>query len=280
MSMEKDNANEDVIADEEQEPNDQLSNQDALLLVFVILCAARLLLFMATSIWKLLRQVAGLKDSDLVEESNEVIRAEMSAKQTAVIRLCHLQFLVLAEKLKQELSGSHAASGDEEVVGQMIASLPASQLNKENVRLSDILQILEQIPLKEHGLSNVTIEEQMAAIHDDLEENDLDIVGAWTRLQALYSSFQAIQVAIRKRAKQRAQRPQSVAETARERSYTEDVLGELSKVTHTLPQGFTADMFASLGHAIQQQQQEQTSMSRRIARYPSNVSDTEQKKND
>jgi hypothetical protein len=120
----------------------------------------------------------------------------------------------------------------------------------------------------------------MAAIQDDLEENDLDIAGAWTRLQALYSAFQAIQQAIRNRAKQRAQRSQSVVETMRERSYTEDVLGELRKVTPTLPQGFTADMFASLGHAIHHQQQEQTTMSHRIARYPSDLSETDQTKND
>lgn len=270
MAVEKESANDGSI-DEEQD--EHLSNQDALMLVFIVLCGARLALFLAASIWRLLCGSLWLRGSDPVE-SDENARAELVAKQTALIRLCHLQFLVLAEKLKQELSGSKT-SGDEDVVGQMIASLPATQLNKENVRLSDILQILEQIPLKEHGLSNATIEAQMAAIQEDLEESEFDIAGAWTRLQALYTSFQAIQLAVQNRAQQRARRTHSV-DSARERSYTEEVLGELKKVAPKLPQGFTADMFASLGHAIRHQQQ--ASIPPRIARH--STGSAEKEKND
>lgn len=281
---------DDSLKDTKQEQeHETLSNQDALLLVFFVLCAANVVYFGASSFWHFVKRCLGFKSKALpVFEVNvssgseqddtfsdgegvqvhkpynsrkhEPTRdgepvSERFVQQNALIRLCHLQFLVLAEKLKQELSGD-GSSDTADDVGQMIASLPVSQLDKETVRLADILHVLEQIPLKEHGLSNARIESQMDAIQQDLSENNLEITGAWTRLQELYKSFQAIQQLIqaRKRSRTRqANRAVSLDSAQRREPYAEEVLGEPKRKVPKLPVGFTADMFASLGQAIQLQ---------------------------
>lgn len=280
---------DDSLKDAEQE-HETLSNQDTLLLVFFVLCFANVVYFGASSFWHFIRRCFGFEPATLaafeitvsssgseqddpfsdgegfllhkphnsrsktVSTHNDESVPELFVRQNALIRLCHLQFLVLAEKLKQELSGDGSDSNADDV-GQMIASLPVSQLDKETVRLSDIMQVLEQIPLKEHGLSNERIESQMTAIQQDLSENNLEITGAWTRLQELYKSFQAIQQLIQARKRSRTRRSSRAVslDSNRRELYAEEVLDELKRKLPRLPVGFTADMFASLGQAIQLQ---------------------------
>lgn len=301
-----DDSLKDTKSEREQEPDETLSNQDALLLVFFVLCVANVVYFGASSFWRFVKRCCGFRLKSIpvfevvvssgseqddpfsdgegfqlhkpynnnsrkteLDRGDESV-SELFVRQNALIRLCHLQFVVLAEKLKQELSGDGGSDSTTDDVGQMIASLPVSQLDKETVRLSDIMQVLEQIPLKEHGLSNERIERQMAAVQQDLSENNLEITGAWTRLQELYKSFQAIQQLIQARKQlrtRRASRAVSFDSTQQRRErepYAEEVLGELKRKVPKLPVGFTADMFASLGQAIQLQ----TIPDHRIARSP------------
>lgn len=314
---------DDTLKDESIEPHEEVfSHQDALILVVCVLCGAQLALFGVASCWRLLQRILGLgadvevrsavadeqddgallSDKEdapkllLLEPELELPRVEeqesvpeIVEQQNALIRLCHIRFLVLAEKLKQELN----SEDDGSAVGEMIASLPVSQLDREDVRLADIVQVLAQIPLKERGLSTERIENQIAAIQQDLSATSTDMSGAWQRLQELYVSFQSIQRTIqtRKRAQSRqASRAMSLdgvgvrdtssselsgnSESSSSRTscsasssmvssssggfsnrepYASEVLSELERVSRTLPQGFTADMFSSLGQAIRYQ---------------------------
>lgn len=269
----------------------------------LVLCSARLLLYGIASCWSLVRRVATVDTSSVVAPSSSSPHAktldldtwsqspapqaalktpaddaaEHLSHQSALLRLCHLQFVVVAEKLKHELSD--AVASDTTSPSNTVVSLPLSLLDDpHDVTLADILRVVEQIPLKVHGLLTERIERQMRQLQQDVAANTVDVTQSVPLLQDVYASLQGIlhhTLETRKRTQRRrpgranslnnltttaAAEARRASPRRRESSSTSALRtdtaanGELClQDALALPQGFTADMFASLGQAIRRQ---------------------------
>ncbi|EGZ30413.1 hypothetical protein PHYSODRAFT_310343 [Phytophthora sojae] len=249
---------------------EEFSRQDVLVLALITLCVLRLMVFMIQVTWKLVKlpmQWYGALDKE-EEEDEEGIREKNSEqstksserKQLTIVRFCHLQFLLVVEKLKREMR-----SAKMENTQQMVASLEVSQHEDgKEVTLAEILATLRKIQAKDSSFKASEVEEHLQDIKqgvDNEEDADAGLPEAWTRLQEIYASFLRIQATIIRRQQRKRkwewqlkQHEQSSQRCKRRlhsnEDPTEEVLQELQELTKELPQGFTADMFTSLGNAM------------------------------
>ncbi|GMG16609.1 unnamed protein product [Phytophthora fragariaefolia] len=255
---------------------EELTRQDVVVLALITLCVLRLVVFVIQVTWKLIKLPAQWynamnndKEEDEQQEESEskdmCTEKSMASerKQLATVRFCHLQFLLVVEKLKREMRGAKM-----ENTQQMVASLGITRHEDEKqVTLAEILSTLQKIQAKDSSFKTTEVEEHLADLKQDDEDEDNADEGlpeAWVRLQEIYASFLRIQETIirrqqRKRAwewqmKQHEQHHQGTRRRQRRLPSSEDptdeVLQQLQELTKELPQGFTADMFSSLGNAM------------------------------
>ncbi|KAG1711943.1 hypothetical protein DVH05_009184 [Phytophthora capsici] len=254
---------------------DEFTRQDVLVLVLIALCILRLLIFVIQVLWKLVklpkqwfdameRKVEEEFETESTSKCSEETAARLR-KQLTTVRFCHLQFLLVIEKLKREMRDDK-----NEDTQQMVASLPVSRhKDGKTMTLNEILATLHKIQTKDGSFQASKIDDHLADIKQNVEdEEDIDsgLSEEWERLQEIYSSFLHVQDTIirRQRSKKRMQQPpQSHDERPRRRQRrfpsadsVDDVLQELQELTKELPQGFTADMFKSLGNAMQEKMAE------------------------
>ncbi|KAK1947088.1 hypothetical protein P3T76_001098 [Phytophthora citrophthora] len=250
------------------------TRQDVLVLALIALCILRLLIFVVHMMWKLVKLPKQWFDAmeRKVEEEFETESTSKCSEETATrlrkqlttVRFCHLQFLLVIEKLKREMRDDK-----NEDTQQMVASLPVSHHNEDKtMTLSEILATLQKIQAKDRSFQMSKVENHLADIEQDVQdEEDIDsgLSEEWERLQEIYSSFLHVQETIIRRQKSKKrqwrmqQPPPSHEERPRRRQRrfpsedpVDDVLQELQELTKELPQGFTADMFKSLGNAMQE----------------------------
>jgi hypothetical protein len=257
---------------------DEFSRQDVLVLALIAFCVWRLLIFMVQVTWRLarlpMRWYSALKKEEdrevKAQERNDNSDGEASAlvkKQLESIRFCHLQFLLVVEKLKREMREEK-----NEGTRQMVVTLEVSQ-RKEGTEatLSEILATLQKIQEKDSSFRKSEVVEHLADIKKnvaDQEDSDDDLPEAWAQLQDVYASFLRIQSTIVRREGRRKmwqwqtqqhnlQYQEEGEEGPRRRkrrlpssSSEDEVLEELQELTKELPQGFTSDMFTSLGNAM------------------------------
>ncbi|CAH0487909.1 unnamed protein product [Peronospora farinosa] len=244
---------------------EEFSRQDIVLLALIAICALRLLFFVCHVTWKMMRLMMQWYDEKEHDEESEVENAVISSenlrKQLAIIRFCHLQFLLVVEKLQREIRES---KNDD--TQQMLASLVVSQYkDKKKVTLAEILGTLQKIQALDSCFKACKMEEHLADIKQDVEADEEQLSEAWERLQDIYASFLRIQTRIIRRQTRRKKRQwrlhqheqfqqEETGRCQRRLSSSEDptneVLHDLQALTRELPQGFTADMFTSLGNAI------------------------------
>ena len=244
---------------------DEFSRQDIVLLALIAICALRLLFFVCHVTWKLMKlmtQWYDLKEDDEESEvKSAIISSESLKKQLAIIRVCHLQFLLVVEKLQREIR-----ENKNEDTQQMLASLVVSQhKTKKKATLAEMLATLQKIQALDSCFKACEMEEHLVDIKQDVEYDDEQLPEAWERLQEIYASFLRIQARIIRRQTRRKKRqwqlhqhePFQQEETGRcqrrlssSEDSTNEVLHDLQALTRELPQGFTADMFTSLGNAI------------------------------
>ncbi|ETL81542.1 hypothetical protein L917_18131 [Phytophthora nicotianae] len=249
---------------------EDFTRQDVVVLALIAICVLRLVVFVFQVLWKLVRlpmqwytTMEKEMDGD-IEEKCSVETVVRLRKQLAIVRFCHLQFLLVIEKLKREMKDAK-----KEDTQQMVASLAVSQHEEsEEVTLAEMLATLQKIQAKDSSFKASEVEEHLVDIKQDVEEEeDIDsgLPEAWERLQEIYASFLRIQATIIRRQKRRTtwqwqlqQHEQHSEDTSRRRQRrlpssedpTDEVLQELQELTKELPQGFTADMFTSLGNAM------------------------------
>ncbi|ETI34512.1 hypothetical protein, variant 1 [Phytophthora nicotianae INRA-310] len=249
---------------------EEFTRQDVVVLALIAICVLRLVVFVFQVLWKLVRlpmqwytTMEKEMDGD-IEEKCSVETVVRLRKQLAIVRFCHLQFLLVIEKLKREMKDAK-----KEDTQQMVASLAVSQHEEsEEVTLAEMLATLQKIQAKDSSFKASEVEEHLVDIKQDVEEEeDIDsgLPEAWERLQEIYASFLRIQATIIRRQKRRTtwqwqlqQHEQHSEDTSRRRQRrlpssedpTDEVLQELQELTKELPQGFTADMFTSLGNAM------------------------------
>ncbi|KAL4155156.1 hypothetical protein PRNP1_007269 [Phytophthora ramorum] len=248
---------------------EEFSRQDVVVLALIALCVLRLVVFVIQMTWKIARLPMQWYDA-LKKEEDERMEVEITGKgsdessvrrkQLAIIRFCHLQFLLVVEKLKREMREDKC-----EDTQQMVASLTVSpHEDGKEVTLTEMLATLQKIQAKDSSFKTSEVEEHLADIKQDVEDeedNEFGLLEAWERLQEIYASFLRIQATIIRRQKRKAwkwQMHQHESEAPRRRQRqlpssedpTAEVLHELQELTKELPQGFTADMFTSLGNAM------------------------------
>ncbi|RLN88943.1 hypothetical protein BBJ28_00023413 [Nothophytophthora sp. Chile5] len=240
---------------------DDFSRQDVVVLALIALCMVRLLLFTAKLAWTLVRLHLRWYGALGTGNRGDDGLAPLAKKQLAVIRFCHLQFLLVVEKLKREMRGTTS-----DATQQMVASLPARQSDGKDVTLTAILETLQEIQAKDCSFVASEVEEHLAGVSQDEGDEvdaEADLPEAWDRLREVYASFQSIQAVILRRQQHRKIRRRQLAHEQHQRrrrhrvsSYEEpadEVLQQLQELTKELPQGFTAEMFASLGSAINEE---------------------------
>ncbi|OWZ21271.1 hypothetical protein PHMEG_0004209 [Phytophthora megakarya] len=252
---------------------DEFSRQDVVVLALIAIFALRLVIFVLQVMWKLVR--LPIKWYDAIEKEVEELEIENSdkrseesltslRKQLTIVRFCHLQFLLVIEKLKREMRGEKCDDTQ-----QLVATLAASQHEEgKDVTLTEILATLRKIQAQDSSFEASAVEEHLVDIKQDVEdEEDIgsSLTEAWARLQEIYASFLRIQATIVRRQKRRQtwkcqleqhEQHQEKGSKKRKRRLpssedpTDEVLHELQELTKELPQGFTADMFSSLGIAM------------------------------
>ncbi|KAG6615138.1 uncharacterized protein IUM83_16887 [Phytophthora cinnamomi] len=250
---------------------DEFSRQDVVVLALITLCVLRLMVFVIQVTWRLMKlPMQWYNALEKAEEEREEEEGSCSEdatsserKQLAIVRFCHLQFLLVVEKLKREMRGAKM-----EDTQQMVASLAVAQHEEgKEVTLAEILATLRKIQAKDSSFKASEVEEHLQDIKqdvDDEEDAEAGLSDAWTRLQEIYASFLRIQATIIRRQQrkrnwewQRKQHEQHHPDSRRRQRRlpssedpTDEVLQQLQELTKELPQGFTADMFTSLGNAM------------------------------
>ncbi|KAG3103873.1 hypothetical protein PI124_g3363 [Phytophthora idaei] len=249
---------------------EEFTRQDVVVLALIAICLLRLVIFVLQVMWKLVRlpmhwynTMEEEMDGNIEEKCSNEASARLK-KQLAIVRFCHLQFLLVIEKLKREMKDAKS-----EDTQQMVASLAVSQHEEsDEVTLAEMLATLQKIQAKDSSFKASEVEEHLADIKQDVEDEedvDSDLPEAWERLQEIYASFLRIQATIIRRENRKTtwqwqlqQHEQHSDESSRRRQRrlpgsedpTDEVLQELQELTKELPQGFTADMFTSLGNAM------------------------------
>ncbi|KAE8990485.1 hypothetical protein PR003_g21799 [Phytophthora rubi] len=251
---------------------EEFSRQDVVVLALITLCVLRLTVFVLQVTWKLVKlpmqwYAALDKEEEEEEAESRETRSEKQTsserKQLAIVRFCHLQFLLVVEKLKREMRGAKM-----EATQQMVATLDVVRHEDgKEVTLAEILATLRKIQAKDSSFKASEVEEHLQDIKQDVDdEGDAEsgLQEAWTRLQEIYASFLRIQATIIRRQQrkknwewQMKQHEQHHPGTRRRQRRlpssedpTDEVLLQLQELTKELPQGFTSDMFTSLGNAM------------------------------
>ncbi|GMF21763.1 unnamed protein product [Phytophthora lilii] len=246
---------------------EEFSRQDVVVLALIAICVLRLMVFVVQVMWKLVRLpmqwYAALEKEDVEVETMTGKDSEdhtQTRKQLAVIRFCHLQFLLVVEKLKREMR-----EAKNEDTQHMVASLKVPRHEEgRQATLQEIFETLQKIQAQDSSFETSEVEGHLADIKQDPDEEDddadADLPEAWSRLQEIYASFLRIQATIirRQQRKRTSQWQHEQQQGSRRRQHrlpssedpTSEVLQELQQLTKELPQGFTADMFTSLGNAM------------------------------
>ncbi|KAI9911391.1 hypothetical protein PsorP6_008966 [Peronosclerospora sorghi] len=239
----------------------EFSRQDVLLLALIALCALRLLVFTVRATYQLLKlpmkwyKALKNKASREFEVVNVDTSLGSSIQQLATIRFCHRQLLSVVEKVKCEMR-----EGQNEDIQQIVASLMCHHKNKKEVTLAEVLTMLHEIKTNDSTLMVSDIEEHLADIKDSVEDEealDVGILEARAQLQDIYALFIQIRTSIiRRRVQQQQDRYKQQESDCHQRQLsscndpTNEISRNLKELTKELPQGFTADMFTSLGNAM------------------------------
>uniref|UniRef100_M4C479 Uncharacterized protein n=1 Tax=Hyaloperonospora arabidopsidis (strain Emoy2) TaxID=559515 RepID=M4C479_HYAAE len=253
---------------------EEFSRQDVMLLALIAICALRVFLFVMTVTWNLIRLPMQwynkLREGTSEDREGADTSSENVKKQLAIIRFCHLQFALVIEKLKRE-----TREGNDGDVHHLVSSLVVPPNKDEmEVTLAEILAMLRSLQKMDSSFRASEVEEHLTNIRQDVEDEtaiDSGLSAAWAELQETYDLFLRMRRTIacrRTRRKtgqwqpqqhrQHEQCPQEVSPRRQRRlsnreDLTDEVLYELQELTKELPQGFTADMFTSLGKAMHEQ---------------------------
>ncbi|CAI5745714.1 unnamed protein product [Peronospora destructor] len=197
---------EEVVSWWKDAVTEEFSRQDIVLLALIAMCALRLLFFVCHVTWTLMRVMMQWydekEDNEESKMENVVISSESLGKQLAIIRFCHLQFLLVVEKLQREIRENKS-----EDTQQMLASLVVSQYkNKKKVTLAEILATLQKIQALDSCFKACEMEEHLADVKQDAEDDGEQLLEAWERLQKIYAAFLRIQARIIRRQTRRKKR--------------------------------------------------------------------------
>lgn len=216
------------------------------------MCGVRLVNVVASTVWKavqipwkILKHVKnGILEhdasADIDEATNPVLSSAKLQKQLEVIRKCHVQFLLAAEKCKLR---SKELAPDEKTSEMMAILLPRALSGAEEISLTEIKvvgKIMEDyvtaLQLKYRGIDDTT---------------QRSIGTQWDRLQTLLKSYQTLQHAFEKEYKKEQARLLGDESRPNHNEANEQRRRlELQKLTAEVPQGFTPDTFATLGKAL------------------------------
>lgn len=244
---------------------EEFTRQDVVVLALIAICVVRFIVFVLRVMWKIVR--LSIQRYSVLEEEEGMEKdtcSDMTAvqKQLSIVRFCHLQFLLVVEKLKREMK-----AGITDDTQQMVAELYLLQHEEgTEATLTEILATLQKIQAKDSSFKAEVVEEHLTDIRQDVNEDkriELSLPQAWERLHETYASFLRIQATILRRQNRKQSwqlqqvrhektfgRRQSRLSSSEGEDLTDEVLQELQVLTKELPQGFTADMFTSLGNAM------------------------------
>ncbi|CEG37551.1 uncharacterized protein PHALS_05331 [Plasmopara halstedii] len=237
---------------------------DVIVLALIAIFILRVVVFVLQITWKLMILPFQWYNTQKGEEGNEMDTSHEAIaiqlrRQLKVVRFCHLQFLLVIEKLKREMK-DEASDNTQQMVAELI--LP-HYTKGTKATLTDILATVQSIQTKDRTFGALEIENLLIDINQDAtDEEDVEfgLPQAWKQLYETYASFVRIQATIlrRQNSKKGWQLQQHHEKTSGWRKHrpssnddlTDEVLQELHQLTKELPQGFTADMFTSLGNAM------------------------------
>jgi len=170
-----------------------------------------------------------------------------SADPAATLRACHSQLLQVIHKLHREYREASAGDNTQDLVASL--TLSRYQDGSQHVTLDDIARTLEEIQSKDASLSSIQLGEVPTQTAVDAAMEDAGVRDAWEKLQRLYSSsFSQASISRQRVYKRDAQLRRRHQGSFDDRN--DEVLRVLSELTKELPQGFTSEMFASLGSAM------------------------------
>lgn len=228
------------------------SHQDLALFGVLVMCGVRLANVVASTVWKVVKipwRILTLDEKGTSEHSesadsdetmNPVLTSAKLQKQLEVIRKCHVQFLLAAEKCK--LRSKEPTSGE-------------NTSEMRTILLPRALSGPEEISLTEIKVVGKIMEDYVTALRLKYRDSDGTVqhnnANQWDRLQTLLKSYQTLQHAFAKEYKK--EQAKLLGEESQP-IYSEDSEHgrrlELQKLTAEVPQGFTPDTFAKLGKAL------------------------------
>ncbi|POM60393.1 hypothetical protein PHPALM_30765, partial [Phytophthora palmivora] len=169
---------------------EEFSRQDVVVLALIAICALRLVIFVIQVMWKLVRlpmQWYGAMEKEVEDfdiQSTDNCSDERLRKQLAIVRFCHLQFLLVIEKLKREMRDDK-----NEDTQQMVASLAVSQHEEgKDVTLAEILATLRKIQVKDSRFQTSEVEEHLVDIKQDVEDEE-NVDSAYRRVEIRVEDF-------------------------------------------------------------------------------------------
>lgn len=170
------------------------------------------------------------------------------ADPSAKLRACHSQLLQIIHKLHREYREVSAGDNTQDLIASL--TLSRHQDNFEHVTLDDVVHTLEEIQAKDPSLSSIELDEMptQASIAAAMEQKG--VRDEWERLQRLYISFRSLQASISRQHVYKRNAPLRRRHQGSFDDRNDEVLRVLSELTKELPQGFTSEMFASLGSAM------------------------------
>lgn len=174
--------------------------------------------------------------------------ASPPADPAAALRACHSQLLQVIHKLHCEYREASAGDNTQDLVASL--TLSRHQDGSQHVTLDDIARTLEEIQSKDASLSTIKLDEMPAQTAVDAAMEDAGVRDAWDKLQRLYSSFRSLQASISRQHVYKRDAPLRRRHQGSFDDRNDEVLRVLSELTKELPQGFTSEMFASLGSAM------------------------------
>lgn len=217
------------------------------------MCGVRLVNVVASTVWRavqipwriLTQAEKGTAEPNASVDSNEaamnpVLASAKLQKQLEVIRKCHVQFLLAAEKCKPR---SKEPTSGENTSEMRIILLPRALSGPEEISLTEI-KVVGKIMEDYVTALQLTHRGSDDTVHHYNEAQ-------WDRLQTLLKSYQMLQHAFEKEYKK--EQAKLLGEDSQP-SHSEDSEQrrrlELQKLTAEVPQGFTPDTFAKLGIAL------------------------------
>lgn len=232
-----------------QEPIvEDLSVGDLVLLMtlaVVALLGVRLAAFVLKITWRIVTYP--FRVSSVAAAGTQAVRRKAkrrATRQASQVRACHSQLLRVVHQLRHELLDSTA---DDTQTAIASLALTRRTCRPEQVTLDEVMATLRAIQVKNPAILNSQPGSPQA---EKALDRAVDADEDWRGLQRLYSSFLSLHSTI---SRQVARKKEGPLGRSRQRSFdarNDEVLRKLSELTKELPQGFTAEMFASLGNAM------------------------------